>query len=56
MTLLGIVFFFVLAVNRGWIGQVGRVSLGAAASLCLLLAGIELRRRYGETHAALAPR
>ena len=28
VTLLGIVFFFVLAVNRGWIGPVTRVTLG----------------------------
>jgi hypothetical protein len=28
VTLLGILFFFVLAVNRGWIGPVARVSLG----------------------------
>jgi uncharacterized membrane protein len=54
VTLLGIVFFFVLAVHNGWIGPVGRVALGAAASALLLGAGIELRRRFGVTHAALA--
>jgi uncharacterized membrane protein len=54
VTLLGIVFFFVLAVNRGWVGPVGRVGLGAGASLCVFLAGIELRRRYSETHSSLA--
>ena len=32
VTLLGVVFFFVLAVNRGWIGPVERVALGALAS------------------------
>src|SRR4051794_9911848 len=32
VSLLGIVFFFALAVQRGWIGPVARVSLGAAAS------------------------
>jgi uncharacterized membrane protein len=29
VTLLGIVFFFALAVERGWIGPAARVSLGA---------------------------
>ncbi|HEY6054150.1 MAG TPA: hypothetical protein VIU86_09480, partial [Gaiellaceae bacterium] len=33
VTLLGVLFFFVLAVERGWIGQVARVSMGGAASL-----------------------
>src|SRR5437773_7003943 len=32
VTLLGIVFFFVLAVNRGWIGPELRVACGALAS------------------------
>jgi uncharacterized membrane protein len=54
VTLLGIVFFFVLAVNRGWIGPAGRVGLGAAASASVFLAGLELRRRYGPSHSALA--
>ena len=54
VTLLGVVFFFVLAVDHGWIGHEGRVGLGGAASVLLVLAGIELRRRYGTTHAALA--
>jgi uncharacterized membrane protein len=54
VTLLGIVFFFVLAVNRGWIGPAGRVGLGAAASGCVFAVGIVLRRRYGPTHSALA--
>src|SRR3954470_143421 len=30
LTLLGILFFFVLAVERGWIGPAARVGLGAA--------------------------
>jgi uncharacterized membrane protein len=54
VTLLGIVFFFILAVDRGWIGPVGRVGLGAAASLLLFSAGLELRRRFGTTDTALA--
>jgi len=54
VTLLGIVFFFVLAVNRGWIGPVGRVGLGATASLLVFGSGFELRRRYGSVDSALA--
>jgi uncharacterized membrane protein len=54
VTLLGVVFFFVLAANRGWVGPTARVLLGAAASLVVLLAGLTLRLRYGRVHAALA--
>jgi Predicted membrane protein (DUF2339) len=54
VTLLGIVFFFVLATNRGWIGPLARVSLGAAASALLFAAGLVIHRRYGQLHAALA--
>jgi len=54
VTLLGIVFFFVLAVNRGWVGPEGRIGLGAAAALIVYGAGLELRRRYGETYSSLA--
>ena len=54
VTLLGIVFFFVLAVNRGWIGPTGRVALGGVAAALVFGGGLELRRRYGTTHAALA--
>ncbi|HSP72029.1 MAG TPA: DUF2339 domain-containing protein, partial [Gaiellaceae bacterium] len=54
VTLLGVLFFFVLAAERGWIGQVARVSMGAAASLLVFGAGFWLRRRYGETYASLA--
>ena len=54
VTLLGIVFFFVLAVNRGWIGPVERVSLGALASLLVFGAGLWLHRAYGPVHSALA--
>jgi uncharacterized membrane protein len=54
VTLLGIVFFFVLAVNRGWIGPEARIALGGIAAAIVYGAGLELRRRYGETHAALA--
>jgi hypothetical protein len=54
VTVLGIVFFFALAVNRGWIGPTGRVALGGAAATIVFLGGLELRRRYGTTHSALA--
>src|SRR5262249_22087440 len=54
VTVLGIVFFFALAVNRGWIGPVARVTLGSAASLLVFGAGLELQRRYGKLHAPLA--
>jgi uncharacterized membrane protein len=54
VTLLGIVFFFVLAVNRGWIGPIERVTLGALASLLVFGAGFWLRRAYGPVHSALA--
>jgi uncharacterized membrane protein len=54
VTLLGVVFFFVLAVNRGWIDDVTRVGLGAAASLTVFGTGFWMRRRYGEGEAALA--
>jgi hypothetical protein len=50
VTLLGVVFFFVLAVNRGWIGPVARVSLGAIASALVFSAGLVVRRRYGHLY------
>ena len=54
VTVLGIVFFFVLAVNRGWINPELRLAFGAAASVGVFSAGFWLRRRFGTTHAALA--
>ncbi|HET7807912.1 MAG TPA: DUF2339 domain-containing protein [Gaiellaceae bacterium] len=54
VTLLGIVFFFVLAVNRGWIGPVARVSLGAIASALVFGGGLYLHGRYGRVHSAYA--
>jgi uncharacterized membrane protein len=55
VTLLGIVFFFVLAVNRGWIGPIARVSLGAIASALVFGAGLYVKRRYEELYdSALA--
>jgi uncharacterized membrane protein len=54
VTLLGIVFFFVLAVERGWIGPATRVALGATVSGVLVLAALWLRRRFGDTYASLS--
>jgi len=54
VTLLGIVFFFVLAVNRGWIGPNARVTLGAIAASLVFGSGLELKRRYGTTYSTLA--
>jgi uncharacterized membrane protein len=54
VTVLGIVFFFVLAVNRGWINPELRLVFGAAVSVGVFAAGVWLRRRFGTTHAALA--
>lgn len=51
--LLGVVFLFVLAANRGVFGPRERVALGAAVSLALLGVGIMLRVRYERFHAAL---
>jgi len=50
VTLLGVLFFFVLAVNRGWIGPGARVSLGAIASAIVFSAGLYVRRRYGHLY------
>jgi uncharacterized membrane protein len=52
VTVLGVVFFFVLAVNRGWIGPIERVGLGSLASLLVFGAGLWLHRRYGPTYSA----
>jgi uncharacterized membrane protein len=54
VTLLGVVFFFVLAVNRGWIGPVERVGLGALASLLVFGSGVLMRLRYGQLYSAFA--
>jgi uncharacterized membrane protein len=54
VTLLGIVFFFVLAVNRGWVSPELRLGLGAAASIAVFSAGFWLRARYGQLYSPLA--
>ena len=53
VTLLGVAFFYVLAVDRGWIGPEVRIAFGALASTLVLGAGLWLERRFGVTHAAL---
>lgn len=50
---LGIGLFFVLAANRGWIGESARVALGAIASALALGAGVWLHARFGQYWAAL---
>ncbi len=52
VTLLGVIFLFVLAANRGWVGPAARVALGAAASLAAVGIGLGLRVRYGRVVAA----
>ena len=55
VTLLGIVFCFILAVDRGWLVPIGRVAIGGAAAAAVFAMGLELRRRFvWTTHAALA--
>ena len=54
VTLLGVIFFFVLAVNRGWVGPGIRVACGGVASAIVVGAGLWLKRRYGTTYSALA--
>src|SRR5512133_661269 len=54
VTLLGVVFFFVLADNRGWIGPELRVACGGVASALVFGAGLWLERRYERTCSALA--
>ena len=54
VTILGIVFLFVLAVNRGWINPELRLGFGALASVAAFTAGLWLRRRYGQLHTALS--
>jgi len=48
------VFFVVMAVRNGWIGEAARMELAFAASTALVAAGIWLYERRGRTQAALA--
>jgi len=54
VTLLGIVLFFVLAANRGWISPELRLGFGSLASAAVFAAGFWIRRRYGHLYSALA--
>lgn len=48
------VFFVVMAVRNGWIGEAARMELAFAASAVLVAAGVWLYERRGQTQAALA--
>jgi uncharacterized membrane protein len=52
--LLGVVFFLVMAVSRGWIDEPTRVVLAFLGSTVLVAAGLVLYERQGQTQAALA--
>jgi uncharacterized membrane protein len=54
VTILGIVFLFILAANRGWLTPEIRIGLGTFTSLAVLCAGLWVKRRYGRLQAALA--
>ena len=52
--LLGVAFFVALAVERGWLGEVARITLAFVASSVLLGVGMWLHERRGRTQASLA--
>ena len=54
VTLLGIVFLYALAEQRGWVGPGARVGFGVAVSAALLCAAFFLHARYGDELEALA--
>ena len=54
VTVLGVVFFFVLAANRGWLLPELRLALGATTSTALFGAGFWLRKCFGSLHSAVA--
>jgi uncharacterized membrane protein len=54
VTLLGIVFLYALAEQRGWVGPGARVGFGVAVSAVLLCAAFLLHARYGDELEALA--
>jgi uncharacterized membrane protein len=54
VTLLGIVLFFVLAANRGWINAELRLGFAGLASVTVFAAGFWIRRRYGQFYSAFA--
>ena len=51
---LGVVFFLVMAANRGWIDETTRVLLAFVGSTALLGVGLYLHEQQGRTQAALA--
>jgi uncharacterized membrane protein len=51
---LGVVFFLVMAANRGWIDETTRVLLAFVGSTALLGTSLYLHERQGRTQAALA--
>jgi uncharacterized membrane protein len=51
---LGVVFFLVMAANRGWIDETTRVLLAFVGSTALLVTGLYLHEQQGRTQAALA--
>jgi len=51
---LGVVFFLVMAVSRGWIDKPTRVTLAFIGSAALLGGSLWLYERKGQTQAALA--
>src|SRR5919201_550002 len=52
--LVGIAFFFALAISHGWIGPAARALIAGAGALALLGAGVWLHGKKGRTDAALA--
>ena len=52
--LLGVAFFVALAVDRGWLGEVARITLAFIGSAVLLAVGVWLHERRGRTQASLA--
>jgi len=52
--LVGIVFFFALAISHGWIGPAARTLIAGGGALALLCTGIRLHGRNGRTDASLA--
>ncbi|MBA3301415.1 MAG: DUF2339 domain-containing protein [Thermoleophilaceae bacterium] len=52
--LVGLAFFFALAVSRGWIGEGARLGLAGAGSVVFMGLGMWLHGRKGRTDAAVA--
>ena len=52
--LLGVMFLFVLAANRGWFGPGARVASGVVVAALLVGVGALLKAKYGQYEAAVA--